>query len=231
MLSKPSTSGVGQHLERPWFPGNMYAVHLVVIPVFSTEGRLNHQAARRLSLSQPRAGVSPALLTAPGHVGAPAGSGGGLRLLRWRTAGTARRAASNATSATCSCHSATGSTTRLRCPPGVSPRRSTGSPRCPRSQFDQAAAGGLRSSVGVGVRCAPTANLITCRPARGALRCPTAAGRAATVQREDRDRDGRKHLGRYVAEFAGHFNDRPRDTLDQMAEMAHGPIGGRLCYR
>ncbi|WP_419164154.1 IS1595 family transposase [Candidatus Palauibacter sp.] len=41
----------------------------------------------------------------------------------------------------------------------------------------------------------------------------------------------RKHLGRYVAEFAGRFNDRPRDTLDQMAEMARGLVGGRLRYR
>ena len=41
----------------------------------------------------------------------------------------------------------------------------------------------------------------------------------------------RKHLGRYVAEFAGRFNDRPRDTLDQMAEMARGLVGGRLTYR
>ena len=40
-----------------------------------------------------------------------------------------------------------------------------------------------------------------------------------------------KHLSRYVAEFAGRFNDRPRDTLDQMAAMARGLVGGRLRYR
>ena len=41
----------------------------------------------------------------------------------------------------------------------------------------------------------------------------------------DRDlnthQSSRKHLSRYVAEFAGRFNDRPRDTLDQMAEQGN----------
>lgn len=40
----------------------------------------------------------------------------------------------------------------------------------------------------------------------------------------------RKHLGRYVGEFAGRHNVRPRDTLDQMAGMARGMIGKRLRY-
>ncbi len=40
-----------------------------------------------------------------------------------------------------------------------------------------------------------------------------------------------KHLDRYVAEFAGRFNDRPLDTLDQMGAVARGLVGGRLRYR
>ena len=40
-----------------------------------------------------------------------------------------------------------------------------------------------------------------------------------------------KHLDRYVAEFAGRFNDRPLDTMDQMAAVARGLVGGRLRYR
>ena len=40
-----------------------------------------------------------------------------------------------------------------------------------------------------------------------------------------------KHLGRYVAEFAGRFNDRPLDTIDQMAAVARGLVVGRLHYR
>ena len=31
-----------------------------------------------------------------------------------------------------------------------------------------------------------------------------------------------KHLDRYVNEFAGRHNDRPLDTIDQMAHMAKG---------
>ena len=40
-----------------------------------------------------------------------------------------------------------------------------------------------------------------------------------------------KHLGRYVAEFAGPHNDRPLDTADQMDRMADATIGKRLTYR
>ena len=40
-----------------------------------------------------------------------------------------------------------------------------------------------------------------------------------------------KHLDRYVAEFAGRHNDRPKDTADQMAAMAAGMTGRRLPYR
>lgn len=40
-----------------------------------------------------------------------------------------------------------------------------------------------------------------------------------------------KHLGRYVNEFAGRHNDRPSDTIDQMASLAKGMVGKRLKYR
>ena len=40
-----------------------------------------------------------------------------------------------------------------------------------------------------------------------------------------------KHMQRYVNEFAGRHNARPRDTLDQMAGMAEGMVGKRLMYR
>ncbi len=40
-----------------------------------------------------------------------------------------------------------------------------------------------------------------------------------------------KHLDRYVAEFAGRHNDRPSDTVDQMAHLARGMVGKRLRYR
>ena len=40
-----------------------------------------------------------------------------------------------------------------------------------------------------------------------------------------------KHLGRYVNEFAGRHNERPKDTADQMASMAQGTVGKRLTYR
>lgn len=40
----------------------------------------------------------------------------------------------------------------------------------------------------------------------------------------------RKHLHRYVAEFAGRHNIRPLDTLDQMAAIVQGMEGKRLLY-
>lgn len=39
-----------------------------------------------------------------------------------------------------------------------------------------------------------------------------------------------KHLHRYIAEFAGRHNDRPSDTIQQMAHMVHGMEGKRLRY-
>ena len=39
-----------------------------------------------------------------------------------------------------------------------------------------------------------------------------------------------KHLNRYVCEFAGRFNDRPRDTLEQMERTASRMVGKRLPY-
>ena len=39
-----------------------------------------------------------------------------------------------------------------------------------------------------------------------------------------------KHLGRYVAEFAGRHNARPLGTLDQMRAIVHGMNGRRLRY-
>ena len=39
-----------------------------------------------------------------------------------------------------------------------------------------------------------------------------------------------KHLGRYVAEFAGRHNQRPLNTADQMGHMAAGLDGKRLPY-
>ena len=40
-----------------------------------------------------------------------------------------------------------------------------------------------------------------------------------------------KHTERYAVEFAGRHNDRPKDTLDQMAEMVRGMDGKRLRYK
>ena len=40
-----------------------------------------------------------------------------------------------------------------------------------------------------------------------------------------------KHLDRYVREFAGRHNIRPRDTLDMMQSVAIGMAGKRLRYR
>ena len=41
----------------------------------------------------------------------------------------------------------------------------------------------------------------------------------------------KKHLGRYVHEFSGRFNQRPLDTIDQMAALALGMVGKRLRYK
>ncbi len=41
----------------------------------------------------------------------------------------------------------------------------------------------------------------------------------------------RKHLHRYVAEFAGRHGIRPLDTADQMAFVAQGMMGKRLMYK
>jgi len=41
----------------------------------------------------------------------------------------------------------------------------------------------------------------------------------------------RKHLGRYVREFAGRHNIRDMDTVDMMAVMTLGMVGKRLKYR
>ena len=39
-----------------------------------------------------------------------------------------------------------------------------------------------------------------------------------------------EHLPRYIAEFSGRFNDRPRNTIDQMTAMVRGADGKRLRY-
>ena len=39
-----------------------------------------------------------------------------------------------------------------------------------------------------------------------------------------------KHLDRYVTEFAGRYNDRPLDTIEQMGGMVRGMVGKRLTY-
>ena len=39
-----------------------------------------------------------------------------------------------------------------------------------------------------------------------------------------------EHLPRYITEFEGRFNDRPRNTIDQMAAMVRGADGKRLRY-
>ena len=39
-----------------------------------------------------------------------------------------------------------------------------------------------------------------------------------------------KHLGRYVNEFSGRFNQRPLDTVVQMEQMARGLMNKRLRY-
>lgn len=40
-----------------------------------------------------------------------------------------------------------------------------------------------------------------------------------------------KHLVRYVTQFFGRHNDRPSDTIDQMAQMVRGMDGKRLRYQ
>ena len=40
-----------------------------------------------------------------------------------------------------------------------------------------------------------------------------------------------KHLHRYITEFEGRHNSRPRDTETQMATIAHGAVGKRLRYQ
>ena len=40
-----------------------------------------------------------------------------------------------------------------------------------------------------------------------------------------------KHLGWYVHEFAGRHNDRPQDTLVQVARVMKGLEGKRLRYQ
>ena len=39
-----------------------------------------------------------------------------------------------------------------------------------------------------------------------------------------------KHMDRYIGEFAGRHNVRPRDTIDQMRLMTEGSVGKRLRY-
>ena len=41
----------------------------------------------------------------------------------------------------------------------------------------------------------------------------------------------RKHLGRYVAEFASRHNMRSADTIDMMGALAKRAVGKRLRYR
>ena len=41
----------------------------------------------------------------------------------------------------------------------------------------------------------------------------------------------KKHLQRYVNEFAGRHNLRPMDTINQMQALAHGMIGKQLSYK
>lgn len=41
----------------------------------------------------------------------------------------------------------------------------------------------------------------------------------------------RKHMDRYVAEFAGSHNDRHSDTFDQMADPVRGMLRKRLKFK
>ena len=40
-----------------------------------------------------------------------------------------------------------------------------------------------------------------------------------------------KHLHRYVQEFSGRHNERPKDTIDQLSAMVKGMCGKRLTYK
>lgn len=40
-----------------------------------------------------------------------------------------------------------------------------------------------------------------------------------------------KHLSRYVNEFAGRHNNRPKDTINQMRSIVQGMDGKRLPYQ
>ena len=40
-----------------------------------------------------------------------------------------------------------------------------------------------------------------------------------------------KHLNRYVNEFAGRFNDRQSDTIEQMKHIAISMVGTQLRYK
>ncbi len=41
----------------------------------------------------------------------------------------------------------------------------------------------------------------------------------------------KKHMGRYVGEFAGRHNNRPMDTIDMMEVIAANMVGVPLRYR
>ena len=41
----------------------------------------------------------------------------------------------------------------------------------------------------------------------------------------------KKHLERYVTEFAGRHNIRPMDTINQLESMVLGMNSKRLCYK
>ena len=60
-----------------------------------------------------------------------------------------------------------------------------------------------------------------------------AVGKAAVVGMKDRETGtvSAKVVGRYIREFAGRYNVRGLDTLDQMSALARGFIGRRLKYQ
>ena len=39
-----------------------------------------------------------------------------------------------------------------------------------------------------------------------------------------------KHTARYATEFAGGYNSRPKETLDQVRGLVKGSAGKKLCY-